>query len=221
MSFDFSQHTAIFGGSFNPPHRGHVEAVKGLFEDPRPAKVWVVPSYGTPLKEVGVSYDDRLAMTQIAFHEVSKPLPIVVSDIEKKIQSQFTWQLLQELQTTAPKRAFVMGTDQLEQIEKWARFPDVLGQADWIVLIRKPQTVESIAPILKKYISSELLKPAGDDFNFKWSKGTHLRLVPTNAPEISATDLRGAFALRKTDRIKEQLPNGVYEYLEGKKLYGI
>ena len=93
MSFDFRDSTALFGGSFHPPHLGHTQAIECLFKNPGVMKIIVLPSYGTPLKKVAVSFDQRMEMAKLAFSSIPS---VKVSDFEQKHQTQYTWQLLEK-----------------------------------------------------------------------------------------------------------------------------
>lgn len=72
---------AIFGGTFNPVHKEHVNIVKSAIEKLALDKVIVMPSYATPKKngKMLASCTDRLNMCRLAFSSVPK---VTVSDYE-------------------------------------------------------------------------------------------------------------------------------------------
>ncbi len=216
MSFDFRGTTALFGGSFNPPHLGHSQAIQGLLKNPGVKKVLVLPSYGTPLKKVSVSFDQRLEMTKLALARIPQ---VEVSDFERKHQTQYTWQLLEKLGSEIKDLAFVIGTDQFEKLDQWAKFPEVLGLADWIILLRKPTTLESIQPIVKKFAGKGLLKPTGNRDEYT-VLGKRVKLVETDAIEASSTLIRERMALNQADQVKHLLATEVEDYILRNKIYG-
>ncbi|HUP55886.1 MAG TPA: adenylyltransferase/cytidyltransferase family protein, partial [Bdellovibrionota bacterium] len=59
--------TAIFGGTFDPPHLGHREAVAGLFRNPGVREVWVMPAASPPHKPAIATAEQRLELARLAF----------------------------------------------------------------------------------------------------------------------------------------------------------
>jgi nicotinate-nucleotide adenylyltransferase len=60
--------TAVFGGTFDPPHLGHREAIAGLFKNPGVSRALVIPSFIPPQKPQAVGSDHRVAMAKLCFH---------------------------------------------------------------------------------------------------------------------------------------------------------
>jgi nicotinate-nucleotide adenylyltransferase len=230
MSVDFKSHTAILGGSFNPPHVGHVQAARDLLKDHGVKEVLVVPSYGTPLKAVTIDFHSRFQMAELAFRNFESVNQVRVSDVEQKAKHQFTWQLLEGLSHTHAKLAFVVGTDQLIHFEKWDRFPEVLGMCDWMILKRKPSrdlsgslVEKEISAALNNFVSQGWLRSTSNPNEFEIrmnGKQKTLLLVETTAPNVSSTEIRAAFAQGRNADVKSLLPKEVYEFIERNKLYG-
>lgn len=189
---NFRDHVAVFGGAFDPPHLSHVDAAKALLKNPGVKRVIVMPSWGTPLKSNTRPFASRLAMTRVAFAGIDRL--IEVSDIEEQIQCQFSWQLIERLKTEHPKIAFVIGSDQVPQLSKWAKYPEVLDLCDWIVLARQGHPIELPLP-------------------------DHMVRVNTPAPEVSSTKIREALALNQAESIKPLLPKSVWEYIQKNRTY--
>ena len=59
--------TAIFGGSFNPVHVGHVLVCTWLLSTEQAQQVWVVPSLEHPFHKELAPYEDRMTMCEAAF----------------------------------------------------------------------------------------------------------------------------------------------------------
>jgi nicotinate-nucleotide adenylyltransferase len=209
-------HTALFGGSFNPPHRGHVSAVRSLLENAGVRRVKVVPSFGTPLKETALPYPHRLAMARIAFEGIAE-----VDGVEGEHRVEFTWQLLEVLKKSGEPLAFVMGSDQLESMPRWNRFPEVLGQCDWIVIGRKPGGLDRAERAAAVLAAGGILKPTESRGVYQTpERSSHVRLCETDAPELSSTRIRELLALNNKESAGELLPPGVLDYIERNKLYG-
>ena len=146
-----------------------------------------------------------------------------MSAIERDEKVKYTWQLLKVLQQDADQPlAFVMGTDQFSQLEKWDRYPEVMGMCDWIVLMRKPQTIFDMGQSLEKYSEQGWLKPLqGNRFQINIAGKTRvLEFVETHAKDISSTEIRKNYALGKAELNKSLVPEKIHQYIERHKLYG-
>lgn len=216
MSFDFHESTALFGGSFHPPHLGHTQAIQGLLKNPGVKNVIVLPSYGTPLKKVPVSAEQRMEMARLAFAE----LPCTtISDFELKNKTEYTWQLLSQFSSQVKNPAFVIGTDQFQKLDQWMNFPEVLGMCDWIVLLRKPVTLSALQPTIRKFVQSQVLKTTGNDHEFM-VMGKRLKFVETEAMEVSSTHLREQIALGDWESVQKKLAPAVKDYIRRNQIYG-
>ena len=216
MSFDCRESTALFGGSFHPPHLGHTQAVLGLLSNPGVKKVLVLPSFGTPLKKVTTTYNQRLEMAQLAFEDFDH---VEVSDFENENQTQFTWQLLEKLAPSLQQPVFVIGTDQFEKIDHWSKFPEFLKFCDWIVLLRKPTNLDAIHPAIQKLVQMQILSPTGNQDEFH-ILGKKLKFVTTDAIEMSSSWIREKLALHEWDAVKDFIAPSVREYILRNKIYG-
>jgi nicotinate-nucleotide adenylyltransferase len=119
------QRTGLLGGSFNPAHDGHLHisnlALKHLNLD----CVWWMVSPQNPLKsENGMAkLDQRIEKAR----KVATNPNIIVTDIERKLGTQYTSDTLPALQRIFPENSFVwlMGADNLTQIEHWHRWKTI------------------------------------------------------------------------------------------------
>ena len=109
---------AIYGGSFNPPHCGHVEAANAVSECLKPDKMLIIPASIPPHKELaGGSPDANERLADIPNAEVS--------DIEILREGKsYSADTLEELMKLYPDAefTFVMGSDMLFSFEEWYRF---------------------------------------------------------------------------------------------------
>lgn len=135
----------IFGGTFNPPHRGHRHIAEdfrlqmeasGLSLD----KILVIPTYVPPHKEAPdlASGEDRLAMCRLCFDEGL----FDVSDLEiRREDTSYTWKTLEDLHAKYPDAEFyfLMGDDMLLYLPEW-RYPErVLERATLVSSIRSTE----------------------------------------------------------------------------------
>jgi len=232
MSSSFRRHVAVFGGSFNPPHLGHIAAVRGLLKNPGVSRVLVVPSFGTPLKNVTTPFEQRFEMARVAFETGSDAGTIEVSTLEKDLGIRYTWELLTALDSRLAGQgtpcAFVIGTDQFTQLRSWNRFPEVLKLSDWLVLLRKPVTgIHEEA--LKHFVAESLLVATPDPKEWRIAGSQRLlRFVETDAPEVSSTRIREQLTLRSRSPVGAEsnpesiaeVPATVMEWIQRNHLYG-
>ena len=212
--------TAIFGGTFDPPHLGHRIAVEGLFDHPGVSKVLVIPTFNSPQKPLATPPLDRVEMARLCFDFRGKlPVELDLREI-KRTGVSYTFDTLSELKRERGRCAFVIGSDQLANLESWYRFPEVLKLADWIVLVRKPRMVGSFEKTLTEWLASGLIQsaPLNDEYHVANSDST-LKLVDTAAPALSSTRIREELARRGQAPENSLLPE-VLAYLKKRRLYG-
>lgn len=115
----------IYGGSFNPPHCGHVEAAFAVSECLKPDKMLIIPASIPPHKELADGSPDaleRLELTRLAFSDIPNA---EVSDMEILREGKsYSADTLEELMRLYPgaEFTFVMGSDMLLSFEEWYRF---------------------------------------------------------------------------------------------------
>jgi nicotinate-nucleotide adenylyltransferase len=126
---------AFFGGSFDPPHFGHVLAAayaRGLDFD----KVLVVPVRSHAFGKKLAPFQHRIAMTRLAFASLSA---VEISEVEAELsEPSFTLNTLQLLARRHPdwQLRLLIGSDVLHDVAKWNRFDEVEGIAPPYVLER-------------------------------------------------------------------------------------
>lgn len=131
----------ILGGSFNPPHLGHVHLAETAYKQLGLKQVWFMVSPQNPHKETKgmASFEERVNLTQITVADKSF---IKVSTFESKIGNTFTYKTLKALQKAYPMYEFIwlMGADNLKNFHKWQHFDKILQEFSVVVLDRdEPQ----------------------------------------------------------------------------------
>ncbi len=226
---------ALFGGTFDPPHLGHRQAVRGLFEVPGVARVKVLPAPIPPLKTSQATAAQRLAMARLNFGSVPGDLmpaeiEIDARELDRSIREpgrpSYTFDTLQEIAREIPRQrlAFVIGTDQLLQLPQWYRFPEVLELSHWIVLERKPNGGVQGRGMLQDWAGSGLVRTTGIPSQWLTRSGRELRVVPTEARELSSTAIRETIARTGNAPGSESSPwllPEVLSYLKTHRIYAI
>lgn len=110
---------AVYGGSFDPPHLGHVMVVSHLLlNDPTVEKVIIVPCFQQTGKNL-TDFERRFQMCVLAFDWLPR---VHVSDIEERLGGEsITLRTMQELKRESPhwNLRFVMGSDLLDSCKAW------------------------------------------------------------------------------------------------------
>ena len=120
--------TGIFGGSFDPVHRGHVKLVRTLMEKEGLDKVVVIPNWKSPWKldTNPVSSQDRINMLRLAFEDDDN---VEISDFEiAQGKSCYTFDTLTSLKEMHPEWDiyFIAGQDSADNFAKWYRGEELL-----------------------------------------------------------------------------------------------
>jgi nicotinate-nucleotide adenylyltransferase len=115
----------LFGGSFNPPHRGHLHASELALKRVGLDRVWWLVSPGNPLKEtLGLP---PLSARIEAARALARDPRIVVTGLEAEIGTRYTYDTVLYLTRRCPGVRFVwiMGADILGQLHFWQRWRDI------------------------------------------------------------------------------------------------
>ncbi len=151
---------ALLGGSFNPPHVGHLMAAYWTLATQEVSEVWLLPSYRHPFGKALAPFEDRLEMCRIA----AGALRVVhacgaEAELAGDPEVGKTARVLEHLAKKHPRERFalVLGTDILPDTEKWHRFERVKELARIIVVGREgyPEGAE-LLPLLPRVSSTEI-----------------------------------------------------------------
>jgi nicotinate-nucleotide adenylyltransferase len=156
---------AVFGGSFDPPHVGHVLGVCYALSVGRFERVLVVPVYEHALHKALSSFEHRVAMARAA---VASLAGVEVSRVEEELPSpSYTLNTLSHLKTCHPdyELELIVGSDVLDETTKWHAFDAVCEAAPPFVLGRAGARHPGPEPHLPAVSSTEvrgLLRAGGD-----------------------------------------------------------
>lgn len=197
--------TGLMGGTFNPPHMGHINAARAAIDEISLDKLIFIPT-GTPphkqMAERSATTEQRLEMTRLA----AKTINADVSDIETRRKGKsFTVYTLREMHKKYPDDELwlIMGTDMFLSLETWFCFEEIFSLA-------------SVAAVPREDDDQEELLAYSRQLQKKYSAKT--RVLKTKALTVSSTELRPG---RNRKELQEFLPPEVYDYIIRKNLYGI
>jgi nicotinate-nucleotide adenylyltransferase len=116
----------ILGGSFNPPHFGHLEISKHLIKKLKLDYIWWLVTPQNPLKNNQdlMSFDQRMSACQ----ELTKfNNRIIISDLENELHNSKTYNTISYILNHFPGNnfTFIIGADNLAQFSYWYRWQDI------------------------------------------------------------------------------------------------
>ena len=191
--------TCIFGGTFDPPHIGHLLVAQTVFESEHFERLIFVPANISPTKKNGDSSspETRLKMLEMSLINNTN---FEISDIEIKREGvSYTVDTLEEfvnsLNLDKKDLFFLMGSDTLRSFHTWKDPEKIMELCNIIVAIRP-----GFAP-------SDIPQWVLDNVRF------------ANIPrfEVSSTNIRRRWRDGKT--IRYMVPKEVWEYINEKELY--
>ena len=195
---------AIFGGSFNPPINSHLFLAKQVLEKcDNIEKIVFVPVSAKYKKTELVEDIHRYNMLKLMCEDEEK---LAVSDIELRQNKQLytieTLALLQEQYGKNYEIYFVMGTDNLKELDTWKEPEKILKRYKIIVLNRNDDDIKEIienSNILKKY------------------KNSIIEIKEIKKIDLSSTMIRNK--IKNGENINNYVPKKVLEYIEKNGLY--
>ena len=194
----------IYGGTFNPPHIGHIQAAKQAVEALQLTKLLVIPDRIAPHKVMpgnSATPQQRLDMLRIALEGCDK---IEVSDIELNREGpSYTFETILELKQRYPDAQLVllMGTDMFLSFHSWKN-PQIILENAALGIFYRGEKGEAAAVEAKK---AEME-----------ATGAQIELVKNDVINISSTQMRRLLAFRCAG---EMLPGGVLDYIREHRLY--
>lgn len=129
------KHVILFGGSFDPIHRGHVNAVDALQRAFPDALVLVMPSKNR-LKETGlIPIESRVKSSQAAF---SRHNNVLVVDWTLTEDTSSTYEVIQKIKGLYPncRISVSAGEDILLSLPRWKYYEKLISDVEWIFFLR-------------------------------------------------------------------------------------
>jgi nicotinate-nucleotide adenylyltransferase len=131
----------LLGGSFDPPHAGHLAISRIALRRLRLDRLWWLVTPGNPLKEGPAALETRMA----ACRGLARHPRIVVTDAEAQIGARFTYDTLRHLRRRCPGVHFVwiMGADNLLSFHRWRQWRAIADLVPMAVIDRPGATLRT------------------------------------------------------------------------------
>ena len=142
----------VFGGSFDPPHRGHLCVIRSIFQKGLFDELLLIPSGRNLEKSWRSSPLHREAMLNLLLKEAALPVSYLRTDLrqfERPNIISHTNDLLKELELENPGVSFwfVIGEDLVNQIEGWHRGEELLREVSFLVVPRPFKARDSMGAV--------------------------------------------------------------------------
>jgi nicotinate-nucleotide adenylyltransferase len=193
----------VLGGTFDPPHLGHVALAKSAHSSLKLARVlWVVTADPPHKPNDPISpVEDRLAMVRAAVQgspgfeisrvDIDRPAPHYALDTMKILRGHYP----------DTRLAYLMGSDSLRDLPKWHEPDRFMEACDLLVVLRRPEAdpdLEQLAATLPGIIAK-------------------LEMLPPPIVDISAQDIRRR--VRLGEPYSHLVPSGVAKIIIARNLY--
>ena len=204
----------VYGGSFNPPHTGHVLAAVELIRTLKLDKLLIVPAADPPHKTIWAgspSPEARLAMCRAAFNGIPG---VVVSDLEiRRAGKSYTVDTLTELSARTPRDDlfWIMGTDMLLTFRLW-REPERIASLATLAVMRRSENAELWDQTCREAAALQ------HDLNAR------VVTVENDCVPVSSTTVRRLIAFHAPDYLPDSVEAMIREngwYLCGAQLHGL
>lgn len=202
-----SKRIGLFGGSFNPIHRGHLIIARTIMEQVELERVIFLPATNPPHKQADQLLDaaHRGEMVRMAIadesgldfsdYDMTRDGPSFTIDTVKHFQQILDPDVLLH---------WIIGADSLEELTTWRQVNDLIDHC---------QIITAVRPGWENVEWEKLREMVGDQRLKKLQSG----LIQTPLIDISSTDIR--HRLVHGDSIRELVPACVASYIENEGLY--
>jgi nicotinate-nucleotide adenylyltransferase len=217
---------AFFGGTFDPPHCGHISIARAAIRRLALDQVLVAPVGTQPLKggTAHSSFEDRVAMVRLA---VAGEPGLVASVVDAPLpdgQPNYTFDTLRRLRSQLQPTDMLfclLGADSFLTLKSWHRCAELLVFCNFIVAGRPGFSLKEVNAALPMGVENtgERREAGYTRFTLSGPSGqsSELFLLPDLDQDISATEIRAALAEGSTPQTV--LPSAVADYIRVHGLY--
>ncbi len=201
----------FMGGTFSPPHKGHLHSAKVFIKEAGLDRLIIIPAGVSPFKvgkEATASDNDRLEMARLCFLPLSdEKCKVSVSDMEiLREGASFTVDTVNSLKETYPDSELYMfvGSDMFLSLERWKSSEEIFRKCFIYTRCREIGEREAMLSAKEK---------------FEKNYGAEVLLSQDSEIVISSTDVRNAISTKNFKTCQNLLTDSVLEYIIKGGLY--
>lgn len=211
-----SELRALYGGTFDPIHFGHLRPVEALAQEIGLSRVLLLPNNVPPHRpQPQASAGQRVDMLRLAIQD----RPLFELDCRELARSTPSWTVatLEALRAECgPQQplAFIIGQDSLLNLSSWHRWQELLSLCHLLVCKRPGYPAEMATAEMQAWLESHV---TGDSQRLHQQPAGHIWLADTPLLDISATEIRQ----RRQQGLscEHLLPSAVIDYIDRQGLY--
>jgi len=198
---------AVLGGSFDPPHLGHLHMVQAVARALQPVQVRLLPAACPPHKvgQSRASTTDRRHLCECLAAEMPGVLEVDTRELDRGGVS-YTYDTLQEILAEEPTELFfLIGADSLRELGSWWRVRELLALVTFVTLPRPGVDLADSWPVLEAQLGAEAVAQLARN------------LLEVEARPESSSGIR--HAIRDGRPWQQQVPEAVADYIQTRGLY--
>lgn len=205
---------AVFGGTFDPIHAGHLGAVAQVCEQVAFDRVhWVLSARPPHKDQTSASIEHRFTMLKLALRGQAI---YFADDTEiRRANKSYTFDTVATLKDQYPNSriTLIIGGDSLLSLPKWYRYAELVEQVNWIVMRRPGYSLDAPAALSGRIVESpqQLMAASGGKI---WCMQQSDFAVSSTVLRKELVDAPGALA-------KEFISSDVLNYIREHQLYKI
>lgn len=197
---------ALFGGSFDPPHRGHLGIALAAADAFSLDRILFAPTGRQPFKRGGASasFADRLAMVELACQGEDRFLASAIDAPHADGSANYTVEVLAGLRSSQPEASLfaIIGADGLPELPRWRDAGRLFDLATWIAVSRPEYPFPEPLPAMLQH---------------ERDRG-RLHLLDGVELPVSSTTLRGCLG-GVEELVEDDVPERVLAYIRAHHLY--
>ena len=154
----------IMGGSFDPPHNGHIAIARSFLESDLIDELWILPAPDPPHKrdQTLSAFSVRYKLAELAFSELKLVRVLAVEDQLPK--PSYSVRTVNYLQNAHPQADFYLciGSDSALQFHRWFRFEQILDMVGLLVAARPGFDIQDLDPRVSAKVTLVNHEPTGE-----------------------------------------------------------
>jgi nicotinate-nucleotide adenylyltransferase len=219
------RHIALFGGTFDPIHSGHVAVARAAERRFRLDRVFFIPSSHPPHKPVSElsPYDHRFAMVALACSAHPRFVPSLaeasVNGASRRIfySIDTVRRFREDFNRRGDRIFFIVGADSFLHLHTWKNYAELLQLCDFVVANRPGFRIERLREVIPPSLFAPLAAKEKRESRVIRLRNTNVYMLETVASHVSATDVRQR--LERGQSVRGLVPPSVEEYITKQALY--
>lgn len=216
---------ALFGGTFDPVHAGHVAVARAALRRFHLHQVFFIPSSHPPHKDCNelAPYEHRFAMVTLACAEHPRFVPSLAEAGSDGARGQIFYSIdtvrtfRRRFIRPGDRLYFLVGADSFLQLNTWKDYEKLLELCDFVVANRPGFPIGALRQVIPAGLRAPVSpNPAASRQEIPLRRST-VHLLDSVASHVSATDVRQRIA--SSQSIHGLVPSGVEEYISKQALY--